>query len=90
MWGVASAHLFLAFTFYKWYRCYAEDGYDGLAGRKPHPEKFWNRIPSMVKEKVVDIALELPDKSPRDLAWYITDSYGYNISESSVYRILMT
>ena len=30
-------------TFYEWYRRYAEDGYDGLADRKPSPKKFWNR-----------------------------------------------
>ncbi len=75
-------------TFYAWYRKYAEDGYDGLADRKPRPKKFWNRIPAPVKDQVVAIALELPDKSPRELAWHITDSYGYYISESSVYRIL--
>ena len=75
-------------TFYKWYRRYAENGYDGLADSKPRPKKFWNRIPSPVKDQVVMIALEYPDKSPRELAWHITDSYGYYISESSVYRIL--
>ena len=55
-------------TFYKWYRRYAEDGYDGLNDKKPSPKKFWNRIPSMVKDQVVNIALEYPDKSPRELA----------------------
>ena len=75
-------------TFYAWYRRYAEDGYDGLSDRKPRPKKFWNRIPEPVKEQVVAIALENPAKSPRELAWYITDNYGYYISESSVYRIL--
>jgi putative transposase len=75
-------------TFYKWYRLYAENGYDGLEDNKPCPKRFWNRIPSMVKKQVVDIALEHPEKSPRELAWHITDSYGYYISESSVYRIL--
>ena len=44
-------------TFYAWYRRYAEDGYDGLADRKPSPKKFWNRIPAPVKEQVVKIAL---------------------------------
>jgi len=75
-------------TFYAWYRRYEEDGYDGLADRKSSPRKFWNRIPEPVKEQVVAIALEKPAKSPRELAWHITDSYGYYISESSVYRIL--
>ncbi len=71
-------------TFYAWYRRYAEDGYDGLSDRKPSPRKFWNRIPEPVKEQVVAIALEKPAQSPRELAWHITDNYGYSISESSV------
>lgn len=75
-------------TFYKWYNRYCEDGYDGLADRKPAPRKFWNRIPQTVKEQVVEIALEQPEQSSRELAWHITDTYGYYISESSVYRIL--
>jgi len=41
-----------------------------------------------VKHKVVETALEHLDKSPRQLAWYLTDTQGYYISESSVYRIL--
>ena len=75
-------------TFYKWYYRYCEYGYDGLADRKPAPRKFWNKIPQAVKDQVVEIALERPEQSSRELAWHITDSYGYYISESSVYRIL--
>jgi len=41
-----------------------------------------------VKEEVVQIALEHPDKSPRELAPYIIDTREDFISESSVYRIL--
>ncbi len=75
-------------TFYEWYRRYLEEGYDGLAPRKPAIRRFWNAIPSWEREKVVETALEHPDKSPRELAWMITDTRGYYISESSVYRIL--
>ena len=75
-------------TFYAWYRRHTEDGYDGLADKKPQPKKFWNRIPVPVKDQIVKIALELPEKSPRELAWHITDMHSYYISESSVYRIL--
>jgi len=32
-------------TFYRWYRQYAESGYDGLASQPPHANRFWNRIP---------------------------------------------
>jgi putative transposase len=75
-------------TFYQWYQRYLEYGYDGLADKKPTPGKFWNKIPENVKAQVVDIALEYPEKSSRELAWFITDNEGYFISESSVYRIL--
>jgi len=75
-------------TFYNWYQRYLESGYDGLATRSSSSKRFWNKIPGFVKEQVVDIALEEPDKSPRELAFHITDKYEYFISESSVYRIL--
>ena len=75
-------------TFYGWYRRYMEYGYDGLADRKPVAGKFWNKIPDNVKEQIVETALDYPEKSPRELAWHITDNEGYYISESSVYRIL--
>jgi putative transposase len=32
--------------------------------------------------------LERPDLTPRELAWHITDTHDYFVSESSVYRIL--
>ena len=75
-------------TFYDWYGRYHENGLDGLADAEPHTKRFWNRIPDEERERVKDIALELTEKSPRELAWYITDTQGYFISESSVYRIL--
>jgi transposase InsO family protein len=75
-------------TFYEWYRRYREDGYDGLANRASSPKKFWNRIPDQVRQQLVETALEYPEKSPRELAWHITDAQEYFISESSVYRTL--
>ena len=74
-------------TFYRWYERYQTAGYDGLADQKAGPRQFWNRIPDAVREQVVDVALERPDQSPRQLAWHITDPEGYFISETSVYRI---
>jgi len=75
-------------TFYNWYRRYREGGYDALASRPPSRRQFWNQIPPDVKQRVVETALDHLDKSPRQLAWYLTDTQGYYISESSVYRIL--
>jgi putative transposase len=75
-------------TFYDWYRRFRERGYDGLADRPPRPRRFWNHIPETVKQQVVQAALESPQLSPRQLAWHLTDTQAYFISESSVYRIL--
>lgn len=75
-------------TFYDWYRRYLNDGYEGLKDRSKGPKRFWNKIPDEVKQEIVDIALNHTDKSPRELAWFITDTEKYYISETSVYRIL--
>ncbi len=75
-------------TFYKWYYRYQEGGFDALANRYRPPQQFWNAIPPWEKQRVVETALEHPEKSPRELAWLIMDTRGYYISESTVYRIL--
>ena len=75
-------------TFYNWYARYQDLGYDGLAARKPDHRHYWNRIPDKEREKVVELALDRPELSSRELAWDITDNEGWYISESSVYRIL--
>ena len=49
---------------------------------------MWNRIPDDVRGEIVDLALEEPEISPRELAVRFTDTKGYFVSEASVYRIL--
>ncbi|MBT6246005.1 MAG: transposase, partial [Gammaproteobacteria bacterium] len=44
--------------------------------------------PESVRDQVVEIALDQTEMTPRELAWYITDTRDYFISESTVYRIL--
>ncbi len=75
-------------SFYRWYRAYQDHGYEGLANQPPGRRRFWNQIPDAEREKVVEQALAKPELSSRELAWHITDTQGYFISESSVYRIL--
>ena len=75
-------------TFYNWYNSYLEKGYDGLARKRSKRQGTWNKINISDRNKVVEIALEKPELSSRELAWHITDTYSYYISESSVYRIL--
>lgn len=75
-------------TFYHWYDRYLEGGFDALEDRQPHPGKVWNRIPDTVRQQVVDLALDEPELSPRELAVRFIDSKSYFVSEASVYRIL--
>jgi len=75
-------------TFSAWYRRYQERGDESLVDRTSRRCQFWNAIPPWVKQKVVQTALEHLEKSPQELAWYLTDTQGYYLSESSVYRIL--
>jgi putative transposase len=75
-------------TFYEWYRRYLDDGPTGLASRPSQRRRFWNRIPDLERERLVEIALQRPEMSARELAWHVSDNEGYFISERSVYRIL--
>ncbi len=75
-------------SFYRWYRAYERDGPDGLQNHSRASHQHWNKIPESVRDLVVDVALEQPELTPRELAWHLTDTHEYFISESSVYRIL--
>jgi putative transposase len=75
-------------SFYRWYQDYQAGGPDALENRSRSPRRFWNRLPESVKEQCLEIALQHPERSPRELAWLITDEHKYFISESSVYRVL--
>ena len=75
-------------TFYRWYERYLMLGEAGLEDRSPHPGRVWNRIPDAVRRRIVDLALEEPELSPRELAVRFTDTQNYFVSEASVYRLL--
>ena len=74
-------------TFYNWYRVYLEKGKEGLTAKRSTRQQ-WNTIPEEQKQLVVEVALEHPVLSPRELAVKLTDEQRIFISESSVYRIL--
>jgi transposase InsO family protein len=75
-------------TFYRWYDRHRQGGADCLADRVPRPERVWNRIPQAVRDSVIQLALDEPALSPRELAARFTDTKSYFISEASVYRLL--
>ena len=49
-----------------------------------------NRIPDDVRARIVTLALNEPELSPRELAVRFTDAERYFVSEASVYRLLET
>jgi putative transposase len=75
-------------TFYRWYDKYLTGGAEALADRSPKPLCIWNRIPDDIRQRIVDLALEVPELSPRELAVQFTDTQRYFVSEASVYRLL--
>lgn len=71
-------------TFYHWYGRYL----DGLEDQKPVPGSVWNKVPEVIAEQLVQLALAEPDLSPRELAVRFTEGQRYALSESTVYRVL--
>ena len=75
-------------TFYRWYGRHQSVGEAGLEDRSPHPGRVWNRIPDDIRERLVRLALDEPELSPRELAVRFTDTERHYLSEASVSRIL--
>jgi transposase InsO family protein len=75
-------------TFYQWYKRYLQCGYEGLSSQGSLKRGYWNQVPEKERNQVVEIALQRPELSCRELAWHIVDQEGWFISESTVYRIL--
>ncbi len=75
-------------TFYRWYDRFVTHGVEGLEDRTCAPSRVWNRIPDDVRDRIITLALDHADLSPRELAVKFTDTESYFVSEASVYRLL--
>ena len=75
-------------TFYRWYDWYRSGGPEALNDRSPRPDRVWNRIPDGVRDNIIELALDEPALSPRELAVRFIDTKSYFVSEASVYRLL--
>ena len=75
-------------TFYRWCDLHQTGGPEALDDRSPRPDRVWNRIPDDVRARIVTLALDEPELSPRELAVRFTDAERYFVSEASVYRLL--
>ena len=63
-------------TFYRWYERFRLEGPDALQDRAPLPARIWNRIPDTVRGRLISLALDRPELSPRELAITFTNTEG--------------
>jgi putative transposase len=75
-------------TYYRWKKKYDQHGTLGLKDKPSVPRCPWNKLLDHEEALVMNTAMKKTDFSPRELAFWITDSQGFSVSESSVYRIL--
>lgn len=75
-------------TFYRWYDLYQRFGKQGLEDKRSGPNRAWNRVPEKIRTQIINLALDHPALSSRELAVTFTNTQGYFVSESSVYRLL--
>jgi transposase-like protein len=68
-------------TFYRWYDRYLEGGPEALRDRPSAPDRVWNRIADDVQDKIVEMALDHSELSPRELAVGFTDERHYFVPE---------
>ena len=75
-------------TFYRWYDRFLTGGAKPWKIAALGRSRVWNRIPDEVRDQIVELALDEPELSPRELAVRFTDAESYFVSEASVYRLL--
>jgi transposase InsO family protein len=75
-------------TYYRWKRRMKEYGVVGLRDYKPEPIGVWNRLTPEEDSTILEVALLSPDWSPRQVSLYASDTRGFSVSESTVYRRL--
>lgn len=77
-------------TYYRWRSAYRRDGLEGLRDRSSVPQRIWNRVTDEERDTVIEQALRHPEEPSRQIAFRVTDTCGFSVSESTVYRILKT
>ena len=54
-------------SFYRWYRVYERDGYEGLDNCSRASSQHWNKISDSIRAQAVEIALEQAELTPNDV-----------------------
>jgi transposase InsO family protein len=75
-------------TYYRWKRKLRTQGLQGLQDNKPHRARTWNQLLPEQVDKILQYATFYPERSCREISFYITDNEGFSVSQSTVYRRL--
>src|SRR5580700_9162242 len=75
-------------TFYDWYSRYQEGGIEALEDGKPRPRRIWSKIPDKIETAIVNLALEEPDLSPRELAVNFPGQHRNVLAAAGLYPLL--
>ena len=75
-------------TYYRWRRKFRQSGANGLQDRSPYRGRVWNQLLPEEHERILELAMLYPERSPRELACHLSDHGGFSVSESTVFRVL--
>ena len=75
-------------TYYRWRRKFRQSGANGLQDRSPCRGRVWNQLLPEEHERILELAMLYPERSPRELACHLSDHGGFSVSESTVFRVL--
>lgn len=75
-------------TYYRWRSNFRRFGLEGLRDKCASKTKGWSRLLPEERETILDVAEEDTELSSREVACLITDTKGFPVSESTVYRLL--
>jgi hypothetical protein len=54
-------------TFYRWYERYRAGGPEALQDKPSRPDRVWNRIPDEVRQRIIVMALDVPELSEAEI-----------------------
>lgn len=75
-------------TYYRWKRRYDRRGLAGLRDRSPASKPRWNELSEEEREAILEVALQHPDWSAREVSCHVVDHRRFSVSEATVYRLL--
>lgn len=75
-------------TFFRWKKKLKRHGFEGLQDKSSGHTRPWNTLLPEERDRVCKIALLYPEWSSREVALHISDTCGFTVSESTVFRIL--